>query len=489
VKNLTRRELLKSIGGLALGAAAMSVLSACGGGAAPAATTAPAAKPTEAPKAAAEATKAPEPTKAAEPAKAAAKAYDVQFMYYRGEFSVEEEKFFNDNYAPLKVTQIEFDYQKLDSMLAAKTPPDIWRTYAPAIPGYKARGMLLDLTDRLDQSKFINTKDLWDSNDYYCYAPNGVRPEHGAARYGIVKDFAPDNTIWCWKPAFDEVGVKLWDYNAPPSYLEWLDAAKKVHKQEGDRTIRHGFSPADYWVDRLVLSSVTEIGKSLYSDDFTKCLIGSDKDVTDAIKWWYDAAFSGAQNTALNPIPGGDQAPVYLQGKLGMWQTGYWHTASQQYNHKADQDIDKNSFFVGAPWFFDKTKRVSPTVTACGGVMAKAAKDPDASWTFYEYFFGKEPAETRAKNGWGVPAFKSWFDRLPKNTPFTQRSFTTLQNEMKVMPTLNFNPYIGENTIPSLWAPEIEKALRNKVSADDMLAGIAKEINKLIQEGKDAIGA
>lgn len=486
MRKLSRRELLKAVGGLTIGAAGMSLLSACSGAAPAAAPTAAQAKATEAPKAQ---EKAPEPTKASEQGQPAKQAFNVQFMYYRGEFSPDEEKFFNEKYAPLKVTQIEFDYQKLDSMLAAKTPPDIFRTYAPAIPGYKARGLLLDLTDRLEQSKVINVKDLWEANDYYCFEASGVRPTKGAPRYGIVKDFAPDNTLWCWKPAWDENGLKLWDYNAPPSYKEWLDTAKKVQKTEGDRTIRFGMSPADYWVDRLVLACVTELGKSLYSEDFTKVLIKDDKDVKEAIKWWYDAAFSGAQNTALNPIPGGDQAPVYLQGKLAMWQTGYWHTASQQYNHKADQDIDKNSYFVGAPWFFDKTKRVSPTVTACGGVMVKATKDPEASWSFYEYFFGKEPMETRAKNGWGVPAMKSYFDKLPKDTPFTQRSFTTLQNEMKIMPTLAFNPYIGENTIPSLWAPEIEKALRNKTSADEMIDGLAGELNKLIQEGKDAIGA
>jgi multiple sugar transport system substrate-binding protein len=98
-------------------------------------------------------------------------------------------------------------------------------------------------------------------------------------------------------------------------------------------------------------------------------------------------------------------------------------------------------------WFFDKAKRVSPTVTACGNVVAKATKNPDAVWAFYEYFMAEEPAQNRAKAGWGMPARKSWFERLPHEQPHEKRAFTTLQQEIKLMPTLNFNPYLGEDTV------------------------------------------
>gem|GEM_PF-337457 len=492
MRKLSRRQLLRAIGGMTVGAASLSILSACGGAPAAAPTSAPAAPttapaaaaPTEAPAAAAP-TEAPAPTAA--PAQSA-KAYEVQYMYYSSELTDDHLKLFNQKYAPLKATRIEFDYNKLDAMFAAKTPPDGFRTYAPALPGYKARGLILDLTSRFETSKSINVNDLWEANDYYCFPKDSVIPAHGAPRYGIVKDFAPDNTLWCWKAAFDDAGIKLWDYNAPPSYKEYLEAGKKLTKTEGDRTVRFGINPADYWVDRLVMSALAEIDKSLYSDDFTKTLLKQDKDVTDVWKWWYDVAFSGGMPTAVNPLPGGDQGAAYLQGTLANWQTGYWFTAQQQYTHKPDQDIDTNSYFIGAPYFFDASKRVSPTVTACGGVITTGSKDPDATWKFYEFFFGEEPAVERAKNGWGVPAFKSWFDRLPHNTPFTQRSFTTLQNEMKIMRTLHFNPYIGENTIPSLWAPIIEKALRNKTPVDDVIDEVTKAINDQIQTAKDAMG-
>ena len=490
MRKLSRRELLKAVGGMTVGAAALSLLSACGGGAAPAAapTAAPKAeeaKPTEAPKK--EEAKAPEPTKAAEQGQPAATAYTIQLMQYRSEFAEDEEKLFNEKYAPLEVKLIEFDYTKLDAMFAAKTPPDMIRTYAPALPGFKARGLILDLTDRFERSKKINVQDLWEANDYYCFEPDGLKPVRGAPRYGMVKDFAPDNTIWCWKPAFDDAKVELWDYSKPPSYKDWMAAAKQITKKEGDRTVRFGFNPADYWVDRLVMSCLAELGKSLYSEDYTKALIMDDKDVKEALKWWYDAAFSGAMPTPVNPIT--NQSAGYVEGSLAMWQTGYWFTAWQRYNAKPEQNIDQNSYFVGAPWFFDESKRVSPTVTACGNVIASGSKNPDAVWVFYEHFMAEEPAELRAKNGWGLPAYKSWFDRLPKSTPHSQRAFTTIENEIKKMVTLNFNPYLGEDTVNQVWKAAIEKALRANTAADEVLADATKEINTLIQEGKDAIGA
>ena len=86
-------------------------------------------------------------------------------------------------------------------------------------------------------------------------------------------------------------------------------------------------------------------------------------------------------------------------------------------------------------------------------------KNPEATWTFYEYFMSEEPAVNRANGGWGVPARKSWFEKLPHDKPHEKRSYTTLQQEMKIMPTLNFNPYLGEDAVNQIWSAAIEKAL------------------------------
>lgn len=503
---LTKRAFLTMMCDLAAGAAAFSALSACGG-AAPAPTVAPQptappaptvapAKPTETPQPAVAAptpTEAPKPTTAPQPtptavpaAKPASQAFTVQMMQYRGEFTEEEEKTFNTKYAPLQVKQIEFDYTRLDAMFAAKQPPDVIRTYAPSIPGFKARNLILDLTDYFKASKKIDTGDLWEANDYYVFEPNGLRPVHTGQRYGMVKDFAPDNTLWIWKASFDDAKVPLFEYNSPPSYAELLKLAPQLTKKDGTRTVRWGMQPSDFWIDRITMAMVMEIGKSIYSDDYTKVLIKDDKDVHDAFKWYYDMAFSGGIPTKLNPID--DFVAGLIQGRIAIFQNGYWHTAYLRINEKPETHLDDNSRFIGAPWFFDKSRRLSPTVTAAGNVVAKATKNPEATWTFYEYFMAEEPALNRAKGGWGIPAYKSWFDRLPNAKPHEQRALATLKQEMPIMKTLNFNPYLGEDSVNQVWSAAIEKALRANTKVDDMLDSVTKEINTQIKEGKDAIG-
>ncbi len=486
---LTKRAFLTMMGQLAAGAAAFSALNACGG-AAPAPTAAP--QPTSPPAPTSNTVEAPKSAATAQPTPAAAAAakpkqpFTIVFMQGRGEFSEEEESTFNTKYAPNKVSMLENDYTKLAAMFAAKQPPDVIRVYAPSLPGFKARGLILDLTDYFMASKKINAADLWEANDYYVFAPDSLKPSHSGHRYGMVKDFAPDNTLWLWKASFDDAKVPLWEYNDPPSYADLLKAAPQLTKKDGTRTVRWGMQPSDFWIDRVTMAMVMEIGKSIYSEDYTRVLIKEDKDVHDAFKWYYDMAFSGSIPTKLNPID--DFVAGLIQGRIAIFQNGYWHTAYLRINEKPETHVDENSRFIGAPWFFDKSKRLSPTVTACGDVVAKATKDPEATWAFYEYFMAELPAENRAKGGWGIPAYKSWFNRLPNDKPHEKRAFTTLQQEIPLMKTLNFNPYLGEDSVNQIWSAEIEKALRANTKVDDMLDSVTKEINRQIQDGKDAIG-
>jgi multiple sugar transport system substrate-binding protein len=505
VAKLSKRAFLTMVCDLAGGAAALTLLNACGAAAptpaaappptAPPAPTAAPANPTVAPMAAASAptpTEAPKPTTVPQPTPAAATAatsrqpFTIVFMQGRGEFSQTEEDTFNAKYAPLKVNMLENDYTRLAAMFASKQPPDVIRTYAPSIPGFKARNLILDLTDRFKASKKINTGDLWEANDYYVFGPDSLSPSHSGLRYGMVKDFAPDNTLWIWKASFDDAKVPLFEYDNPPSYADLLKLAPQLTKKDGTRTVRWGMQPSDFWIDRVTMAMVMEIGKSIYSEDYSKVLIKSDKDVHDAFKWYYDMAFSGGIPTKLNPID--DFVAGLIQGRIAIFQNGYWHTAYLRANEKPETHLDDNSRFIGAPWFFDKSKRLSPTVTAAGDVVAKATKDPDATWTFYEYFMAEDPAVNRAKGGWGIPAYKSWFDQLPNSKPHEQRALATLKQEMPLMKTLNFNPYLGEDSVNQVWSAEIEKALRANTKVDDMLDSVTGQINQLIQEGKDAIG-
>ena len=102
---------------------------------------------------------------------------------------------------------------------------------------------------------------------------------------------------------------------------------------------------------------------------------------------------------------------------------------------------------------------------------------------------GEEPAEGRAGSGWGVPALKSWYSKMPNTNAFQQQVQKVLASELALnTPPLQFNPYLGESTVPNAWLQYLEQALAGTITFDQMLTSIEFDVNTAIQDGKAAIG-
>jgi multiple sugar transport system substrate-binding protein len=128
-------------------------------------------------------------------------------------------------------------------------------------------------------------------------------------------------------------------------------------------------------------------------------------------------------------------------------------------------------------------------MTATGMVMANVTQVPDAAWKVFEWYNGREPAVDRAKSGWGVPALKSMYDLMPTQTPFQQQAQRVLREEFKYTEfTLQFNPYIGASTVFDSWAKNLDQALRDQITFDQLLENVEAEVNTAIKEGIERMG-
>jgi multiple sugar transport system substrate-binding protein len=465
-KRLSRREMLKLSGAFAAGSA---LVVACG----------PTAEPT----------KAPEPTKAAAaPTEAPTAAPPppvegnvvVMHKVQQGELTEDMVAQFESKYPGITVEVVEDDLTRFFAMYSAGNPPDLVRIQAPTVPPWLARKMLYDLTPYFAASSVLKIDDLAPANDYY----KAEDPLHvGSGKiYGMCKDWSPDFTLYMYKKAFADKGLDLPSDTEPLTYQDLFELGKQLATFEGDRITMFGFDYPAEWVDRIWMNILAETGDLLYSEDYTKIVLaGSDK-TKEVLQYFVDHAQErlGAVG-AIVPSPNwiGDD---FDKGLVASLMYGYWFSAMAETDVTAGQ-----VFFVPAPTWTGV--RRDPTMTATGMVMSAITKVPDAAWKVFEWYNGEEPALDRAGSGWGVPALKSWYEMMPRETEFQQQVQGVLGGELGLdTPPLQFNPYLAEATVSNAWLQYLEQAVQGSITFDELLTNLESDVNAAIQDGIAAIG-
>ncbi len=458
---LTRRQMLKLTG--ALGATAL--IAAC----APAGEQA-----------------APAGEGAAEPA---ASATEVVMMYQANEISEPEIEQFNADYAPIQLTRIDVDTTRFYAMFAAGEAPDLLRVQAPSIPQMLARGMLLNMQSYFETSDVLKEDDLLPVNNYYR-ALDPVTVGEGPL-YGMVKDWAPDTFTWVNETVFEKAGVDVPDLTEPVTEADMNAIARSITTKEGDKTATFGFDTAMGFIDRFWMTMAAAAGGSLYTDDFTSIQVVGNEPVINAIKFFFDMANDGVSTSPLNPSPAWF-GPDFSAGRLGIVWTGYWFhgfvVAEPGEEFQQAVADGKIKMYPNFTWYGTRT---NPCITATGAIAASSTKNPDATWAVFEWFMGKEPAQNRAKSGWGLPGLTSLWELIPKEGAMSSFALNTIQaEEPYTKDTLHFNPFLagGEPMVPGIvYQTNLEQALKGEISFDELLALIESETNIAIQEGQDQI--
>src|SRR5262245_4895008 len=72
---------------------------------------------------------------------------------------------FQTEHPNITIELVNVDPAKFQAMMAAGQPPDIWRTQAPLVPQWAARGQLLNLDKYFIASDLLHPADLAPAND------------------------------------------------------------------------------------------------------------------------------------------------------------------------------------------------------------------------------------------------------------------------------------------------------------------------------------
>jgi multiple sugar transport system substrate-binding protein len=384
----------------------------------------------------------------------------------------------------IKIELLTVDPAKFQAMMAAGQPPDIWRTQAPLVPQWAKRGQLLNLDKYFRASDLIHTSQLTPANDYYRYRNGkiGVGP-----RYGMVKDWSPDETVWINTALFKKSGIHVpgptdhWTYDDLWAIALKLKAKNKSLKWILD--VANGYA----WIDRHVMVQLASIGKSLYPKDFSHINLTKNPAAMEAFHYSFRYSQHKLDLGPENPNPDGWSGPGFVKPNpaIAMTQYGYWFLGMIT---DSGGPIVKTAQMVPAPRW-KRGKHLDPTITATGWVISAQTKNPDAAWTVFEWYMGGKPARDRAGIGWGVPAQRSLFDRLPETNRVQRNAKKTLLHELKASHvTLQYNPNLvglADNTaVATAYQKYLADAAKGKMSFKDFMKKVEADTNRAIKVGQ-----
>jgi len=451
-RTVSRRSLIAGAGALAGSAAAMPLLSACGGTVGSSSST--------------------------------AKVQDVKpgtltIMSPTGEITDDFVKGFEKAYPQLKITQINTDPTRLNAMLAAGNPPDLVRDAGTDVTPYIAsQGLALNLDAYFEQSSVIKESDIMPVNNVWKW---DGKAQGTGSRYGIAKDWSQDAMWWSDTQVWANAGLAARKPTDPITYDELLDAAKTMTKTSGGKTSMYGLWYVTPDIDRIA-AMVATAGGRIISEDLSTVDFSS-AEAQQALAWIVDAAKQGLGYSVTNPSPDWD-GPEMFAGKQATACQGYWYTGFTETTAPA---FESKLQFNAAPVL--GSTRISPTFGAVGYWIPAKAKNPGASFAWLEWYCGGAGAKQRISAGDGLPSLHSMLSLLPQRNDFERTVIATQNNELDYIEVVQVaSPYALNTAINTTLAKDFPQAITGDLSVGKLADLLTTDVNAVLAAGKKALG-
>lgn len=452
------------------------VLVACGSST-PTAAPAPA---TAAPATAAPTTAAPATAAPATMAPTASGPVTLVVMVNESDFTKDQQAEFMKANPNITIQRIDVDATKLQAMIAAGTPPDLFVGSGADAASYVKRGWVLDLTNYFKNSSVLKPTDMVPPVSYFII---------DGKQYGMNTDWSPDQSFIINKKMAADAGITLPDPSTHPiiTYAQAGDWAKKLTKVSGGKVMVTGMDYSGYW-DANVQTILMENGQDLYSADFTHASIKDNQTVVDFLTFMADLAKNNAIYSPINPDPNW-VVPDLLAGQTAMATNGYWIQGGF-HGVTPPPAVDPNDIVLYPALSWGGKVVVNPGLGGNGWFISAKTANPDAAWKLYEYFFGGTPAINRAKTGWGLPALKSLYSLVPTDQGFGKQFLDDAQWEAAntVQTPRRVNPYYTTTVFNNTWNAELEKYLKGSETITQAIDNLDAAVNKAISDGKAASG-
>jgi multiple sugar transport system substrate-binding protein len=272
-------------------------------------------------------------------------------------------------------------WPKLQTDLAAGNAPDVFLMDGPLYPDYQTRGQLLDL------SPYI-AKDGFDTSQLVDLAVQDFTAADGHL-YGLPRDL---NTIALFynKTMFDAAGLPY-----PDGTWDWtklVEVATKLTKTSAGKTSQWGFYTETSDMENYWSSLVWQAGGDILSPDKKTVVIDTDQ-AAAGIQFLQDLIYK--DKVMAQPVAGGS-GDAFENGQAALEADGSWLVPTHQ---------AAGINFGVAPLPKGPAGQAT-SVNPSGVVLYKGTKSPDAAWEFIKCYTGPKLQAMIASLKASLPANK-----------------------------------------------------------------------------------
>ncbi|QIY74208.1 extracellular solute-binding protein [Streptomyces sp. RLB1-33] len=380
----------------------------------------------------------------------------------------------------IKIVTVRYDLTKLIGMMTNGNPPDLVRGLgAVDAPYFAARGVMEELDAYFARSSVLHLDDLDPVNDLWRY---DGRTQGEGPRYGMAKDFSQDSMYWYNTALFDKAGIDYPPETEPVTYEEWLDSAKRLTRRKDGQTTVFGGSYNGVLTPNLLASLTVSAGGSLFTDDFSRVDFTT-PEARKALGWYIDYCRAKTGPSLIQPDPNAWDGPTYQANRMAMSNSGYWLGGLIN----TDKKLASISRLAPAP-VFEGGRRISPCQAGTGLWMPRKARNKDAAWRVFEWFFGEAPAKARASSGWGIPTLKSLRSLMPAQEEYQKRVLRAQNAELRHFSVIAFTPYATADSLYALFNQIAPAAMQGQMSVDTLAGRLDSVMNEQLKRGKEQVG-
>jgi multiple sugar transport system substrate-binding protein len=436
---LNRRDFLMLSGTLVGGA----IVAGC----APAATKVPQA--TEA------------PTEAPTKASAGEKVNLTVFVNEEQEGGYQSDQYMKRNpNVDIKLIIAAGESSKLDSMMAAGTPPDISIADDGSFAHLYSLGALLNLQPRIDADSAFSLKDFFPDILAGAQAPNGDQ-------YGLGGDFGAQ-LLWYNKTLMDAGSVAYPDENW--TWDDHMAAAAALTKGEGAQKV-YGSLPFNWFAPQF--ACIWQNDGKIFSDDTKTCLMDTPAAI-GALDYMYSYVHNG---TAPSPGElagmGMEMGQLFAANRAALFPGGHWEKAAFEDTKDFEWDVT----------VLPKGKVASTYLHQAYFCGMAATKVADTVWDWLKFISDRDMSIYQCTEYGGLSWRTAVADELINKPPeaaglYTPRVWKALQkagrggkNYSKVLP-------FGE-IMDSVWAPALDKMFNGEATPE--------KVGQEIKAGADPI--
>jgi len=364
----------------------------------------------------------------------------------------------------------DFD-TKMQTMIAAGTPPDIWSHWGPSgFADYVARGLAADLTPFIEKDKY----DLSDFN------PDVLKIYNVSGKYYGIPMSIVGSDLFYNKDLFDKYGVAYpptsWD-DTSWTYDKFLEMCKNLTHVTGNPATdvygcNMGFWPNDafawmYGKDLYPDTAYqTGFADTAYLDDPLVIKAFQDRqDIVWKLKYMPDPA-------TVSAFGSGD---IFKTQKVAVNVTGGWGW----YNYS---DVKDFKWAVAAlPYGNAGRKGVN---FADPWIMSSKTPHPQEAWEFFKYLISKDTMATLSKLTLNPPVRMSliddWYKSIPGMTPEAVKE--TYQGSLKYGKESPNHLLVRFDQLDQVVGAALDPIVNNKATAADTLPAANKKLIETLKQ-------